>query len=87
MSRKAPQSYNVINEADGSLVVIGVDIALARSECARLDAQARMVVAENQALADVHGQTVRPALTEHAGMHMGRVSRHAIQTTEGVLLP
>lgn len=87
MTRKAPQTYNVINEADGALVVIGVDLATARSESARLDAEARMVVAQRPALADANGQTVQPARTEHAGMHMGLVSRHAITTTEGVLLP
>jgi hypothetical protein len=56
--RKPPQTYNVVNDADGSLVVIGVDLATARSEQARLNAEAN-----------------------HAGMHMGTVTQHAIQTT------
>ena len=43
MSRKPPQTYNVVNDADGSLVVIGVDLATARSEQARLNAEAKAV--------------------------------------------
>lgn len=65
VSRKPPQTYNVVNDADGSLVVIGVDLATARSEQARLNAEAKAVVAQNQ----------------HAGMHMGAVTQHTIQTT------
>ena len=85
--RKPPQTYNVIVEADGALVVIGVDLATARAEQARLNAEAKGVVAQRPALTDAHGQTVQPARTEHAGMHMGNVTRHAIQSTEGLLIP
>ena len=62
--RKPEQQYNVCRVADGAQVVVGVSLAQARSECARLDAEARLFVADQG----------RPA-----GLHLGAPCTHEVR--------
>lgn len=43
MPRKPPQVYNVCRASDGCPVVLGVPLGDARGECARLNAEARLI--------------------------------------------
>lgn len=67
MPRKPAQTYDVRSAQTGAQVVVGVDLSLARSECARLCAEARMVVGQ-----DAKGRT------KYHGMQRGEVTTYDV---------
>lgn len=71
MARNAPQDYDVRSQNTGALVVIGVPLAVARSEAARLNAEARVC----------HPVTGRPV-----GMQQGEVTTYEVTTRDGLIL-
>lgn len=72
MPRKPPQSYNVCRAGDGALVRCGLLLAVARSECATLNAEARVT---------------NPETGKPTGMYLGAVSVYEVQSLEGILIP
>lgn len=72
MPRKPPQLYDVRSANSGALVVIGVNLATARSEQARLNAEARVIDPERG------GQP--------AGMQRGALTVYEVTTKEGLIL-
>lgn len=85
MPRKPPQTYNVCRAGDGALVVIGVPLDMARSESARLNAEARVIVRQHPAVV-IDGVVTFPAYTEYAGMFMGNVTRYEVRTHDGLVI-
>lgn len=78
MARKPPQKYNVHRAKDGAQIITGVSLGLARSECARLNAEARVPIGVH--LPD-HPTPDRPT-----GMYLGEVTRYEVQTMEGTVI-
>lgn len=76
MPRKPPQVYDVVRAQDDALVVIGVDLATARAECARLNAEARIPIAAHDPL---HPEPRRPT-----GMVHGELVRYEARSKEGL---
>lgn len=80
MARKPAQVYNVHKVQDGSQIVTGVSLALARSEAARLNAEARVPL--SRSAPDIpHTEPNRPT-----GMVNGEVSRYEVRTPEGIVV-
>lgn len=75
MARKPAQTYNVHKVQDGSQIVTGVSLALARSEAARLNAEARVVDR-----IDSEGRTI------YAGMVNGEISRYEVRSAAGLVI-
>lgn len=75
MARTPAQSYNVHKVQDGSQIVTGVSLALARSEAARLCAEARVRV----------GSTI-DGVPIYAGMAHGEISRYEVRTATGLVV-
>lgn len=75
MARKPAQTYNVHKVQDGSQIITGVSLALARSEAARLNAEARVVDR-----IDSEGRTI------YAGMVNGEISQYEVRSAAGIVV-
>lgn len=76
MPRKPPQVYAVHLAQDGAQVVAGVPLDVARGECARLNAEARVIVTS-------------PALGrvgEPQSMYHGEVCRYEVRGVNGMVV-
>jgi hypothetical protein len=71
MPRKSTQLYNIHREADGAQVGTGVDLDTARSEVARLNAEAKVT---------------NPDTGKPTAMYLGEVCRYEIRSTEGLVV-
>lgn len=78
MARKPPQVYDVRSQLTGAAVVIGVPLGLARSECARLDAEAKQPNPERRSSRWPGGEPV--------GMHCGVVTSYEVVSKAGVVV-
>jgi hypothetical protein len=66
-----PDAYDVCRAQDGALVVVGVSLDLARSEAARLNAEARVQAPDRD------GPT---------GMYLGELVRYEVRSKEGLVI-
>lgn len=71
MPRKPRQVYDVCRAQDGALVICGVDLATARSEKARLNAEAAVV---------------NPETRQPTGMFLGELVTYEARSREGLIL-
>ena len=78
MPRKPPQVFNVHRANDGAQVITGVSLGLARSEAARLCAEARVPMAAHD--------SNHPEPRRATSMYMGEVSRYEVRSTEGLVI-
>lgn len=78
MPRKPPQLYDVRSQITGAGVVLGVSLKLARSECARLNAEARRPNPERRNAQWPEG--------EPWGMQGGVVTSYEVVSTSGLVV-
>lgn len=86
MPRKPPQEYTVHRQQDGAHIGGPYDLGTARTECARLSAESRVVVRHVPATVGPDGSTVFPAHTLYASMYLGEVCRFEIHSTDGLVI-
>jgi hypothetical protein len=78
MPRKPPEKYNVHSAVSGAQIVTGVTLALARSECARLNAEARQPNPDRRT--SLHPQG------EPTGMHLGELTTYEVRSASGLVV-
>lgn len=78
MARKPPQLHNVCRVQDGALVIREVPLKTARVEAARLNAEARVPIAQHD--------PDHPEPRRATSMYMGEVSRYEVRTLEGIVI-
>lgn len=76
--KQPPPAYDVVRSQDGALVIVGVDLDLARSEAARLNAEAKVTNPDH-----LHPDTHQPMPT---GMWHGEVCRYEVRSKEGLIV-
>lgn len=86
MARTPKKLYHVHKAQDGSQIVTGVPLAVARSEAARLNAEARVQVGTMAAVYDRDGAMVQAPAPIFAGMVHGEISRYEVRSAEGLVI-
>jgi hypothetical protein len=87
---QAPTLYGVYRVQDGAQIVTDVDSATATSECARLNAEARVVVGEIHEVVghDEYGQAIVRATgkPKYHGMYLGELVRYEARSRDGLVI-
>lgn len=77
MARKPTALYNVHRQQDGAQIISGVPLKMARSECARLNAEAQVLDPDKR---DDQGRPV------HVGMYLGELVRYEVRSVDGLVI-
>lgn len=89
-AEQAPVTYGVYRQQDGAQIVVQVDAGTAKSECARLNAEARVQVGTiHEAVGvDEYGQPIvqDTGKPRYAGMFLGELVRYEVRSSDGLVI-
>lgn len=83
---ESPEKCTVNRVQDGAEVRAELTVDQARSECAMLNAQARIQVGTTAPVYDERGSLERGPLPIYGSMYYGEISRYEVRSTSGLVL-